>query len=482
MSSQIRWLFAAVVLIVAAFAGALYVHSFQGGTVTNAASSANDDPSDETSKVASIDVGAVLGPQMVDQQLLGLAYRQVERVYYKPVDAQLLVNGEHTGLQSFLRTALKQKHLNITPSLPQVQSAGDAAQDVHVLDGQLAYAQDHYAQYLGKDGRDLLTQAALAGMLDSLHDPYTVYLAPEQIRALNEELNGGDFGGIGVFIYQLKDGQVVVQPIEGLPAARAGMRGNEVVQSINGQPVHGMQLDHVERMIRGPEGTVVTITTHPYKKSDQHEYRITREIIHVPTVRAKMENGYEYVRLSDFGETSAAEVRKALLDGKAHGSKGTILDLRDNGGGLLNAAVDISSLFVPKGAIVTEIDRYGNRDTQYATGNVLDGVTPMVVLVNGYTASASEITSGALQDYKLATLIGTKTFGKGVVQGIFSMPNGGALKITTQRYVTPNGRDIQHKGIEPDIVVPQNPDLSYIDTPKDKQLAAAKAYLQRLTR
>jgi carboxyl-terminal processing protease len=260
------------------------------------------------------------------------------------------------------------------------------------------------------------------------------------------------------------------------------MRDNEVVQSINGQPVHGMALDKVERLIRGPQGTVVSITTHPYKKPAQHEYRITREIIHVPTVHSKMEDGYEYIRLSDFGETSAAEVRKALLDGKAHGAKGTILDLRDNGGGLLNAAVDISSLFIPKGAIVTEIDRYGNHNTQYATGSVLQGVTPMVVLVNGYTASASEITSGALQDYKLATLIGTRTFGKGVVQGIFSMPNGGALKITTQRYVTPNGRDIQHKGIEPDIVVNQSTDLSSIDTPKDKQLAAAKAYLKHLTR
>lgn len=479
MSSRIRWLFAAVVLIVAAFAGALYVHSFQG-TATNAA--VNGDDADETGQVASINVGEVLGPEVVDQQLLGIAYRQVQRVYYKPVDAQSLVNGEHSGLQTYLRAALKQNHVKVTPSLPQPKSAGDAAQDVHALDGQLAYAQNHYAQYLGKDGRDKLTQAALAGMLDSLHDPYTVYLAPEQIRALNEELSGGDFGGIGVFIYQLKDGQVIVQPIDGLPAARAGMHENEVVQSINGQPVHGLALDKVERLIRGPQGTVVSITTHPYKKPAQHEYRITREIIHVPTVHAKIEDGYEYIRLSDFGETSAAEVRKALLDGKAHGAKGTILDLRDNGGGLLNAAVDISSLFISKGAIVTEIDRYGNHNTQYATGNVLQGVTPMVILVNGYTASASEITSGALQDYKLATLIGTKTFGKGVVQGIFSMPNGGALKITTQRYVTPNGRDIQHKGIQPDIVVNQSTDLSSIDTPKDKQLAAAKAYLKHLTR
>jgi carboxyl-terminal processing protease len=241
-------------------------------------------------------------------------------------------------------------------------------------------------------------------------------------------------------------------------------------------------LEYVERMIRGPQGTVVTLVAHPYKQTAQHEYHITREIIHLPSVHQKMEDGFNYIRLTDFGETSAAEVRKALAAGKAQGAKGIILDLRDNGGGLLTAAVDISSLFIPKGAIVTEIDRYGNRDVQYASGTPMQGVQPLVILVNGFTASASEITAGALQDYKLATLIGTKTFGKGVVQGIFSMPNGGALKITTQRYITPNGRDIQHKGIQPDITVPQSPDLAYIDTLKDKQLAAAKAYLKRLIR
>lgn len=478
MSSLVRWLFAAVLLVAAAFAGAYYVRSTHPVQVTSSDQNATDD----SNQVASLDVSNVLGPQVVDQQLLGLAYRQVQRVYYKPVDSDVLIQGEHSGLETYLRSALKAKHVSVTPELPQPQTQGDAVQDVHALDRQLAFAQDHYAQYLGQNGRNQLTQAALSGMMDALKDPYTVYLSPDQIRALNEELNGGDFGGIGVFIYQLKDGQVIVQPIEGLPAARSGMHGDEVVQTVDGQPVHGLALDKVERLIRGPQGSVVTITTHKYKATAQHEYHITREIIHVPTVHAKIEDGYEYIRLSDFGDTSAAEVRKALLDGKAHGAKGTILDLRDNGGGLLTAAVDISSLFVPKGPIVTEIDRFGNREVQNATGEVIHGVTPAVILVNGYTASASEITAGALQDYKLATLIGTKTFGKGVVQGIFSMPNGGALKITTQRYVTPNGRDIQHKGIMPDIVITQSPDLSYIDTPKDKQLQAAKAFLKRQTR
>ena len=144
--------------------------------------------------------------------------------------------------------------------------------------------------------------------------------------------------------------------------------------------------------------------------------------------------------------------------------------------------VDISSYFVPHGAIVTEIDRAGDRDTKTANGSYIGGLRPLVVLVNNWTASSSEITAGALQDYKLATLIGTKTFGKGVVQGIYTMPNGGALKITTQRYLTPAGRDIQHKGIVPDQTVAQKSDFRLVDTPADKQLQAAKAYLDRFTR
>jgi carboxyl-terminal processing protease len=199
----------------------------------------------------------------------------------------------------------------------------------------------------------------------------------------------------------------------------------------------------------------------------------------VPTVEKKMEDGYDYIRLSDFGQTSADEVQKALLFGHAHNAKGYILDLRDNGGGLVDAAVKISSFFIPSGTIVSTIDRDGHRDVEEALGDAIGGTQPLVVLVNKYTASASEITSGALQDYHLAKIIGTKTYGKGVVQSIYGLPDGGALKITTARYVTPLGRDIQHKGITPDIIVPQSIDVR-LDSPEDKQLAAAKAELKTL--
>ncbi len=405
--------------------------------------------------------------------LVNLALRKLESDYYKPIDPQTPIEGEVAALRSLLSC----KKIG-NPALPSESAVGNPSQDGERAAEVLAFAQQHYAANLGSSGREDLTDAALRGILNSVHDPYTVYLSPREIQGLNESLSGGNFGGIGVYIYQLKDGRIVVQPIEAMPAARAGMKPGEVVDTVDGKPVRGLSIDRVEQMIRGEAGTIVRLRAHPYNApSGEHSYTILREIIHVPTVRAKIEGGLDYIRLSDFGTTSPDEVRKALLDGRDRGARGYILDLRDNGGGLLDAAVEISSLFVPQGTIVSTIRRDGQRTSEEALGDAIGGLHPLVVLVNKYTASASEITAGALQDYRFATLIGTRTFGKGVVQSIFPLPDQGALKITTARYLTPAGRDIQHHGIEPDVVVEQDSNPALIDTPADKQLAAAKARL-----
>ncbi len=469
MPSPVRALIVALAITAAFFAGALYF-----GSRTASGPAAGRAPLAD--QLASLNLNLGSGSDS-DNELLRVAFDQVEQSYYKSVDAQTLIKGERAGMLSYLKDTLKKKR--IQPQIPAVAAGNDESQALSALNSQLAFARSRYAP-LGIPPANL-TEAALTGMLKSVGDPYTVYLPPEQIRALNEQLNGGDFGGIGVFIYQLKNGQVLLQPIPDLPAARAGMQA-ELLDAVDGHAIKGFALDRVERLIRGPEGTQVTLKTHPYKGTVTRQFRITREIIHVPTVHAKMENGYDYIRLSDFGQTSADEIRKALLAGKAKHAKGYILDLRFNGGGLLDAAVSISSYFVPHGTIVTEIDRAGDKNSKEATGAYMAGLRPVVVLVNGYTASASEITAGALQDYRMATLIGTQTYGKGVVQGIYTMPNGGALKITTERYLTPAGRDIQHRGIAPDQHVAQSLDFRLIDTPKDKQLQAAKAYLDRFTR
>ena len=459
MTGRFRAILAAllVVLVSAAAAGYVLYQRTAAGAAT-----------DGGLTVASTgNIAQLLDDPHSQAQLLSLAATKLETSYYKPVDPQTPVRGEVKALTDYLKSQ------HIAASIPSDGTGNDA------LASDLTFAEGRYGSKLGPDGSTTLTETALRGIMNSVDDPYTVYLSPKEIQQLRESLSGGDFGGIGVYIYQLKTGEVVLQPIEGLPASQAGMKPGEVVDSVDGTPVKGLTLDKVETLIRGPEGTKVTLKTHVYKKAASQSFTITRQVIHVPTVHERMENGYQYIRLSDFGTTSADEVRKALIDGKNKGAKGYILDLRDNGGGLLDAAVKISSYFVPHGVIVATIDRQGNRTEEDALGTALGGLRPLVILVNKYTASASEITSGALQDYHLAKLVGTKTFGKGVVQSIYPMPDQGALKITTARYVTPAGRDIQHRGIMPDIVVDQSIDPSIIDTSSDKQLAAAKAELAK---
>jgi len=465
MTLRTRALLAALIVIVVSAAGALFIRYHAGAPTAQ--------PGIDVATTG--DVSGILDSASPDgPQMAALALRKLEGTYYKPVDPQTPLTGETAALRNYLHA----KKIS-SATLPSANASGDVGTDADRVASQLAYAQDHYGDKLGANGRRDLSEAALRGMMNSLKDPYTVYLSPREIQGLTESLNGGNFGGIGVYIYQLKDGRVVVQPIEQLPAARAGMKPGEVVDTVGGKPIRGLALDRVEALIRGEPGTQIRMTTHPYAGTPhEHTYTIVREVIHVPSVRAKMENGFDYIRLSDFGKTSGDEVRKAVLQGQAKGAKGYILDLRDNGGGLLEAAVQISSLFVPQGTIVSTIPRDGTRTSEEALGTAIGGLGPLVILVNKYTASASEITAGALQDYHLAKLIGTRTFGKGVVQKIYPMPDQGALKITTAKYVTPLGRDIQHRGIDPDIVVNQSVDPSLIDTPADKQLAAAKASLR----
>ncbi len=466
----LRALTAAFVVALASLGGALYLaHARSGATAEIVV--------EPGSGVASLDDlhALLMNPHAADQRMLDNAFRQVEKAFYKPVNAQTLLTGEQRELVSYLR-----HHRIADPAIPFSLATGDEAHDVQLLNRDLQLAQSQY----GKVTSDTeLTQAAIRGMLNSLGDPYTTYLSSSEINSLEESLKGGDFGGIGVYIEQdPRSKAIVVAPIEGTPAYRAGVKVGDEILAVDAKPVMGLKLDEVEHLIRGRTGTVVHLLVRGHAGgSPSRNVAITRDHIVVPSVHAKMEDGYEYVRLADFGQTSYDEVRKAMLAGKNAGAKGYILDLRDNGGGLLEAAVEISSLFIPHGTIVSTIDRWGGRETKTADDDAI-GAAPLVVLVNKYTASASEITAGAIQDYKVGTLLGTKTYGKGVVQSIYNLSDGGALKITTARYVTPLGRDIHHKGIQPDVFVDQSVDAPIIDTPKDTQLAAAKNFLRRNAR
>jgi carboxyl-terminal processing protease len=465
LSRTFRALAAAFAVALASLGGAVYLaHERVGHPDTMLGGGAS---------LAAVDIRALLEDPHSDQGMLDSAFRQVERTYYKPVDAATLLAGERKELVGYLKS-----HKIQDPKIDGKPATGDEDTDLASLNLALSGAEQRYGT---KTSDTELTQAAIRGMLNSLGDPYTVYLAPNEINALEESLKGGDFGGIGVYIVQdPKTKQVLVEPIEGTPAYKAGVKTGDRIISVDGHLVTPLKLDDIEHLIRGKIGTVVRLVVRSQGAHLARSVDITREQIYVPSVHAEIKDGFDYVRLADFGQTSYDEVRKAMLDGKAHDVKGYILDLRDNGGGLLDAAVQISSLFIPNGAIVSTIDRAGDRDTKTATHESI-GAAPLVILVNKYTASASEITAGAVQDYKVGTLIGTRTFGKGVVQSIFNTSDGGALKITTAKYITPLGRDIQHKGIEPDIVIDQAIEVP-IGSPKDAQLAAAESYLRRVAR
>ncbi len=461
--TPIRALLAAVIVAAAALGGSAVVNARAGAA--------------DLAPPFSLNLSGFSG----DRGLIAHSIDRVEKAYYKPVDPQTLLDGEHKYLVQYLQKVAK----IAAPVVPTEKATGDRSRDTDLAYAMVTTAEQKYKK---SATHKEFTEIALAGLMSSLGDPYTVYLTKHEIDGLQEGLKGGAFGGIGIYIIQDKYGDTLADPIEGNPAISAGVKPGDVIDTVDGHKTMGMKLDSVEGLIRGPIGSHVTMTVHQQsftkigKKLPPGPTRsiaITRAQVYVPSVKAKIEDGYAYVRLSDFGSNSYDEVRKAFDDAKAKGAKGYILDLRNNGGGYLDAAVDISSLFIKDGPIVTQINRAGDRDAKSATGAVGD-YQPLAILVNKYTASASEITSGAVQDYGVGTLVGTKTFGKGVVQSIYALEDGGALKITTAKYITPKGRDIHHKGIVPDVVVDQPVEAAgMIDTPKDKQLAAAKAVLAK---
>jgi len=464
MPARIRLLLAAALVALSALGGAAY------------AGRAATDPSIVTDRpVADFDLNALIGSGDSDKRVIATAYEQVEHSYYQPVDAQRLVDGETKALNCLITDCVKRPATAGKGPLSPGRATGSSTHDLALIESAI---DDVNARYPRAGSKAQVTDVALTGMLGGLGDPYTTYLNADAMRALDEELKGGNFGGIGVYIGKdPKSGAILVDPIDGNPAMRAGIHTGDAIVSVDSVPTAGQPLDDIMKRIRGPRGTVVALGVKRHSNAVL-TIHVTRDVVHVPSVRAKIEDGFSYVRLSDFGTTSADEVRDAFEAAKKHGVKGYILDLRNNGGGLLDAAVDISSLVIHQGPIVSTIDRAGHREIRSATGRAIDPL-PLVLLVNKYTASASEITAGALQDDHLATLVGTKTFGKGVVQSLYELPDRGELKITTARYVTPNGRDIQHKGIVPDVVLDQPVDVPIIDTPADKQLAAAKAILRQ---
>ena len=303
-----------------------------------------------------------------------------------------------------------------------------------------------------KTDKDLI-ESAISGMLTDL-DPHSAYLNKEAFTELQVGTTG-QFGGLGIEI-SMEDGFVkVVSPIDDTPAQRAGMQAGDLIIRLNEKSVKGMSLSDAVKIMRGEVGTSIELTVVREGAEKPIKFNITRDIIRVKSVKFRtLDEGFGYVRITQFQSRTGENLSDAISELKDENEdlKGIVLDLRNNPGGVLNAAVRVSDAFIDKGLIVYTEGRTEDSDNKFhaTTGDLIKGA-PIVVLINGGSASASEIVAGALQDHKRAVIMGTRSFGKGSVQTILPMNNGTAVKLTTARYFTPNGRSIQAEGIVPDI-------------------------------
>lgn len=340
-----------------------------------------------------------------------------------------------------------------------------------------------YDYYDGKIDDSALVNGAIKGMTSALNDPYTVYMDANEYKTFNEQMQGNFYGiGVQVSADESSNKIVVESVLPGTPAKSAGILPKDCIVKVNGQAVSGKELDKAVSMMRGAEGTTVTVTF--FRQGiGNFDKILKREKINTINVTGEMlkgTNGIGLISIAEFDENTSAAFNETLKNLKAQGMKGLIIDLRGNPGGLLEECVNMVSNFIPKGkVIVSTIDKYNNKKNYNSKGGIAIGM-PLVILTDGGTASASEIFSGAIRDYKLGTLIGTKTFGKGIVQSILDSKiegfgDGTALKVTVSKYYTPNGENIHKIGIKPDIEVTYPEELlkQTYDRSKDPQFKKA---------
>lgn len=304
--------------------------------------------------------------------------------------------------------------------------------------------------------RDRMFDGALKGVVASTGDPYAMYMNRYEWENMQEDYQG-KFGGVGIYVVQDPEGRLLIAaPIKGTPAEHAGLKSSDLILEIDGKATSEMDQDQAVNMIRGEPGTQVILLVYQSEERLEKDFVLTREIIDVPSVSHQLvENHPEigYISLVQFHNESPREFSSALQDLQAQGVRALILDLRDNTGGDFVAAVSIADIFLGKQSIVSEVAANGDERRHTGQLEANDCDLPLVLLTNYYSASASEVLAAALQDNDRAVLVGTRTFGKGVIQNIFPLFNGGALKITTEKYLTPDGRDIDGAGIAPDYEV-----------------------------
>ncbi|MGI6685726.1 MAG: S41 family peptidase [Bacillota bacterium] len=331
-----------------------------------------------------------------------------------------------------------------------------------------------------------MVDGAMKGIVKELNDPYSVYLEPEEYQSLQTQMKG-TYGGLGIYVGIPEDTKrlTVMSPIKGTPAARAGIKSGDEIWEIDGKNAQEMDIDTAVSLMKGEAGTKVTLGIKSPNEEKVHQIPLVREIIEIPSVEGKMLEQYPdlaYINISMFNDMTGQELYETIEElTQENNCRGLILDLRNNPGGALNAAVEAGGLFVPEGDPVVWLVDKQRTEAFISSGNLID--LPLVVLINKGSASASEILAGAIKDVKAGTLVGETSFGKGIVQSVFELGDGAALKITTAKYLTPNKNDIHKKGIEPDVkvIIPEGTDpavIYSIDPEKDIQLNKAVEILQ----
>lgn len=331
-----------------------------------------------------------------------------------------------------------------------------------------------YKYYDGPINDSTLVEGAIKGMTSSLNDPYTVFMNKKEFEDFNVQTQG-NYSGVGIQV-AAKDSNIVVMDVfDNSPSKKAGIIKNDIIEKVNGSSVSGKDLDKAVSLMKGQENTEVTLTLYRESKGN-FDVKVKRQKIDIATVKGEMlQDNVGYIQVSMFDENTAKNFKDQLNKLKSQGMKSLIIDLRDNPGGLLDQCVDMVSNFVPSGkVIVSTIDKYSNKKEYKSKGGDFTNL-PLTILTNGNSASASEIFSGAIRDYKIGTLVGEKTYGKGVVQTILDTGSGTALKVTISKYYTPNGENIHKKGIKPnvEVIYPEELKKAAYDRNKDPQFSKA---------
>jgi carboxyl-terminal processing protease len=396
------------------------------------------------------------------------SYRVLTTTYYERVEPQALLAAAADALSD-----LAKKH-GVTVPPPQIRVEADTAGTLAGLDAAIAGVADE-AHGEPTD----YAYAAINAMAHAVGDKYTQFFTPDEFRQFNDALDPERISGIGVEIEQGADQSIrILYVIPTTPADRMGVQVGDTVVSIDGTPAKGLTLENASNLLRGKAGSVVTLSILRDAAAPQ-TIAIKREELQPPTVVFKMLPGnIGYVYVIAFGKATTKEFDTAIARLKAQGARALAIDLRNDGGGYVNTALDISSRFIANKPLVT-VEERGEAATTITAEDETSFTLPVTVLVNGYTASASEITAGALQDDGIAKLVGAKTYGKGVMQTLTPLPDGAAIKVTTAHYLTPNKHDINLRGIEPDVSVEEPKGSRLGDVDRDPQLRAAILVLQK---